>query len=65
MLDAEYYDERVKQLGQDPLREDADPEVLWQQVQRSKKPIGLCLMSQEMVAGLGNIYRAEVLFKVR
>lgn len=61
----DYYKERVALLGQDPLREDADPEALWEQVHRSKKPIGLCLMSQEMVAGLGNIYRAEVLFKAR
>ena len=32
---------------------------------KSKKPIGLVLMDQSMVAGLGNIYRAEVLYKVR
>ena len=30
----------------------------------SRKPVGLMLMTQEMIAGLGNIYRAEVLFKV-
>lgn len=52
-------------LGPDPLREDADAERLWEAVQASKKPIGLVLMDQSMVAGLGNIYRAEVLFKVR
>jgi formamidopyrimidine-DNA glycosylase len=51
-------------LGPDPLREDADAELLWAMVQASKKPIGLVLMDQTMVAGLGNIYRAEVLFKV-
>lgn len=33
-------------------------------MQCSKKPIGLVLMDQTMIAGLGNIYRAEVLFKV-
>lgn len=32
-------------------------EVLWKKVQTSKKPIGLVLMSQDMVAGIGNIYR--------
>lgn len=51
-------------MGPDPLREDADVEVLWRSVQKSRKPIGLVLMDQGMVAGLGNIYRAEVLFKV-
>lgn len=30
----------------------------------SKKPVGLVLMDQSMVAGIGNIYRAEILFKV-
>ena len=33
-------------------------------MQSSKKPIGQLLMDQDAVAGLGNIYRAEVLFKV-
>eukprot|EP00983_Pelagomonas_calceolata_P130349 1161677-Pelagomonas_calceolata.AAC.5 len=37
---------------------------LWAAMQTSKKPVGLALMTQEMIAGLGNIYRAEVLFKV-
>jgi formamidopyrimidine-DNA glycosylase len=55
----------VKCLGQDPLRQDADAEVLWAAVQRSRKPIGLVLMDQSMIAGVGNIYRAEILFKVR
>lgn len=34
-------------------------------MRKSKKPVGLVLMSQELIAGLGNIFRAEVLFKVR
>lgn len=57
--------DKLKALGPDPLREDADAELLWRAVQGSKKPIGLVLMDQSMIAGLGNIYRAEVLFKVR
>ncbi len=40
-------------------------QVLWRSVQGSRKPIGLVLMSQELVAGIGNIYRAEILYKVR
>ena len=56
---------KVEGLGPDPLREDADAERLWNSIQNSKKPIGLVLMDQTLVAGLGNIYRAEVLFKVR
>jgi len=30
----------------------------------SKKPVGGILMDQTAVAGIGNIYRAEILFKV-
>lgn len=52
-------------MGPDPLREDADSDRLWRSIRKSKKPIGLVLMDQTLVAGLGNIYRAEVLFKVR
>ncbi|GLI68206.1 hypothetical protein VaNZ11_012540 [Volvox africanus] len=57
------YKSKAAQLGPDPLREDADKELLWSKLSRSRKPIGLVLMDQSMVAGLGNIYRAEVLFK--
>eukprot|EP00892_Ulva_mutabilis_P010563 jgi/Ulvmu1/787/UM010_0161.1 len=63
--DDAFYEEKISKLGPDPLREDADAELLWEAVQASKKPIGLVLMDQSMVAGLGNIYRAEVLFKAR
>ena len=43
---------------------DADAEALWEKVQVSKKPVGGILMDQTMIAGVGNIYRAEILFKV-
>ena len=61
---ADLYEARKAKLGPDPLREDADAELLWTRVQGSRKPIGQLLMDQDAVAGLGNIYRAEVLFKV-
>lgn len=54
-----YYAERAK-LGHDPLREDADADVLWERIKDSKKPIGGILMDQTLIAGVGNIYRAEV-----
>jgi hypothetical protein len=38
---------------------------VWQKVAGSRKSIGLLLMDQSVIAGIGNIYRAEVLFKVR
>ncbi|WP_316670822.1 DNA-formamidopyrimidine glycosylase family protein [uncultured Propionibacterium sp.] len=52
-------------LGQDPLRADADPEKAWAKVHRSSKPIATLLLDQSIFAGVGNIYRAEVLFRHR
>ncbi|SOD66336.1 endonuclease-8 [Streptomyces zhaozhouensis] len=50
-------------LGPDPLREDADPERAWRRVSASRSAIGTLLMDQAVIAGVGNIYRAEVLFR--
>lgn len=52
-------------LGADPLRADADPAVSWQRIHRSAKPIAALLMDQKITAGVGNIYRSEVLFRHR
>lgn len=49
--------------GADPLRPDADPERAWARVHRSAKPVGAVLMDQAAFAGVGNIFRAEVLFR--
>ena len=62
---ADFYHKKASALGPDPLREDADAEKLWLRMQSSKKPVGLMLMDQSAVAGVGNIYRAEILFKVQ
>ncbi|MDL5159952.1 Fpg/Nei family DNA glycosylase [Actinomycetospora termitidis] len=50
-------------LGADPLRPDADPERVWARVSRSRAPIATLLMDQAVIAGVGNVYRAEVLFR--
>lgn len=50
-------------LGPDPLREDADPERAWRTVSRSRTSVAALLMRQDLVAGVGNIYRAESLFR--
>ncbi len=55
----------VARLGPDPLRPDADPERAWSRIHRSGKPVGALLMDQEVLAGVGNVYRAEVLFRNR
>ena len=56
-------DEVVGRLGPDPLRSDADPGRAWQRISRSQRPIGDLLLDQEVLAGVGNVYRAELLFR--
>ncbi|HWJ67457.1 MAG TPA: DNA-formamidopyrimidine glycosylase family protein [Nocardioides sp.] len=55
----------VERLGPDPLRADADPDRAWARISRSAAPIGTLLMDQSVLAGVGNVYRAEVLFRHR
>ncbi|AXX28458.1 Fpg/Nei family DNA glycosylase [Actinosynnema pretiosum subsp. pretiosum] len=50
-------------LGPDPLRRDAKPAEALARVRRSKQPLATLLMDQKVVAGIGNIYRAELLFR--
>ncbi|KAI5061868.1 hypothetical protein GOP47_0022407 [Adiantum capillus-veneris] len=60
----EFYRKKVECLGPDPLRTDGDKERLWANLQKSKKKIGAVLMDQSLVAGIGNIYRTELLFVI-
>ncbi len=55
----------VARSGPDPLRADADPGVAWERIRRSKAPIAGLLMDQTVLAGVGNVYRAELLFRHR
>ncbi|WP_369371644.1 Fpg/Nei family DNA glycosylase [Promicromonospora sp. Populi] len=50
-------------LGPDPIRDDGDVGAFVDRVGRSRVTIGQQLMDQAVVAGVGNIYRAEVLFR--
>jgi endonuclease-8 len=53
----------VRRIGPDPIRADADPDAAWRRVSRSRTSIAALLMDQRVFAGVGNIYRAEVLFR--
>ena len=55
----------MARLGEDPLRDDADPARAFAKLHASRTALALLLMRQEIVAGIGNIYRAEVLFRAR
>jgi endonuclease-8 len=52
-----------KRLGEDPLRDDADPRAAYERVARSGKAIVALLLDQGVVAGCGLIYANEVLFR--
>ena len=53
-------------LGPDPLNPNPrgkELERFIQRVSKSKTPIGLALMNQDVISGIGNVYRAEILFR--
>ena len=52
-------------LGPDPLRPEPDPELAWRRISRSGKTIAELLLDQAVLAGVGNVYRCEVLFRQR
>jgi len=53
----------LDRLGPDPLRSDADPALAWVRISKSRRAIGALLMDQSVLAGVGNVYRAELLFR--
>ncbi|MFF2928078.1 Fpg/Nei family DNA glycosylase [Streptomyces celluloflavus] len=50
-------------LGPDPLRPGDDGEHAWRRIARSRTTIAALLLDQKIIAGVGNVYRAEVLFR--
>ncbi|HAP78557.1 MAG TPA: DNA glycosylase [Acidimicrobiaceae bacterium] len=52
----------VARLGPDPLRRDAKPKVAIERIASSRQAIGALLLDQRVLAGVGNVYRAEALF---
>lgn len=55
--------EVVAALGPDPLRRGADGRRAYGRIVRSRRGVGALLMHQDVLAGVGNVYRAEVLFR--
>jgi endonuclease-8 len=52
-------------LGADPLAPDADPAKAFAYVRQANLAIGALLMTQTVFAGIGNIYRAELLYRAK
>jgi endonuclease-8 len=67
VLDPAQVEAIVARLGPDPLLDPgaASEERFTSVVRRKPTPIGLLLMDQNVVAGIGNVYRAELLFRAR
>lgn len=56
----------LDRLGPDPLRAGRGPaesDRAFARISRSRAAVGALLMDQSVVAGVGNVYRAEVLFR--
>ncbi len=64
VIDSETRSSIVNKLGPDPLAGGKKAEF-WANVSASGKPIGGLLLDQSVIAGIGNILRAEILFETR
>jgi endonuclease-8 len=63
MLTQPEVDRILFRLGPDPLRRRSDPAKAYARIARSRVTIGALLMDQAVLAGVGNVYRAELLFR--
>lgn len=55
----------VARQGPDPLQPDQDPATAYGRISRSGRTVAELLMDQTVLAGVGNIYRCEVLWRHR
>ena len=70
VLDAAQVVTAMARLGPDPLLETGAQAKLAEDrftisIQKRQTPIGLLLMDQQVVSGIGNVFRAELLFRAR
>lgn len=62
LLTADEVEQVTATLGPDPLNGD-DPTPFLRLAARTRRPIGVVLMDQSAASGIGNIFRAEALFR--
>jgi endonuclease VIII len=55
-------DDITDRLGPDPLARGAKPDRFIECLKTKRTPIGAVLLDQTVIAGIGNVYRAELLF---
>jgi endonuclease VIII len=63
VLDGDGLAKLTGRIGPDVLRADAVPDLAWERITKSRTPIGQLLMDQSVIAGIGNIYRSEILWR--
>lgn len=63
LIDGDQRSMLLARLGPDPLRRGADPTLAFKRITKSSQPVAGLLMDQSVVAGIGNVYRAELLFR--
>lgn len=63
LYDEDQRDRLLGRLGPDPLRTDGKAAVFVARAARSRAPIAGLLLDQSVVAGIGNVFRAEALFR--
>jgi formamidopyrimidine-DNA glycosylase len=55
----------LKKLGPEPLGKEFTPEVFARAMKRTRQAVKIKLLDQSLVAGVGNIYASEALFRAR
>ncbi len=53
----------IEKLGPEPWDEKLTPEIFRQELKRSRQPVKVKLLDQSLIAGVGNIYGSEALFR--
>jgi formamidopyrimidine-DNA glycosylase len=53
----------VEKLGPEPWDEKLTTEIFWRELKRSRQPVKVKLLDQSLIAGVGNIYASEALFR--
>ncbi len=65
VVDAARRDALVERLGPDPIRKHTSHARFGARLGKTRIAIGAILLDQEVIAGVGNVYRAEILYLAR
>lgn len=64
-LTADGVSELLARLGPDPLRPEGDPSSAIARIGQSDAPLAALVVDQSVIAGIGNVYRSEILHRLR